>query len=157
MTNRFVNAKKYKKKLYKRLKRFTFFQSYDTEDIDKSGKNKTTRIIDNILGTAANNLLHNSTQTIPVKQRFKMLWLTTHAPGVLKSPVFVEQTFSGVKKYNAFISNLLEPLEIPIFDSFNLSVPIHSVEGTHYGYGANMMKTQILLNWVKERQDRLDW
>ena len=87
----------------------------------------------------------------------KMVWVNTHAPGLLKSPLFPAQSFEGVRFYNAEMAHLLEPRGIPVLDSFNMTAPLHSVDGTHYGYGANMLKVNFLLNWVAERRDRGEW
>ncbi|KAK7100900.1 hypothetical protein V1264_023765 [Littorina saxatilis] len=87
----------------------------------------------------------------------KFIWAGSHAPGLLKTPVYSAQSYQGVKLYNQAIARRLEPLGIPILDSFNMTAPLHSVDGTHYGYGANHLKVQVLLHWVKERQDRGEW
>jgi hypothetical protein len=67
------------------------------------------------------------------------------------------QTSVGVKFFNKKIQRLLEPHGIPILESYNMTEPLHSVDGTHYGYGANMLKVQALLAWVQERQRRGEW
>ena len=87
----------------------------------------------------------------------KMVWLSTHAPGLLKSPRFLAQSYDGVRHYNNVVASLLKPYGIPVLDSFNMTAPLHSVDGTHYGYGANALKVHFLLHWVKERQDRGEW
>ena len=87
----------------------------------------------------------------------KMVWVNTHAPGLLKSPLFPAQSFEGVQFYNEEVARLLEPRGIPILDSFNMTAPLHSVDGTHYGYGANTLKVHFLLNWITERRDRGEW
>ncbi|XP_070195872.1 uncharacterized protein [Littorina saxatilis] len=87
----------------------------------------------------------------------KFIWAGTHAPGLLKTPVLPAQSYQGVKFYNEAMARRLEPLGIPVLDSFNMTAPLHAVDGTHYGYGANHLKVQVLLHWVKERQDRGEW
>ncbi|KAL8597832.1 hypothetical protein ACOMHN_061365 [Nucella lapillus] len=106
---------------------------------------------------ASGRKLFHSTFSLRKRKWPKMIWVNTHAPGLLKSPLFPAQSYEGVKYFNSKMADILEPYGIPVLDTFNMTAPLHSVDGTHYGYGANHLKVQFLLNWVKERQDREEW
>jgi len=42
----------------------------------------------------------------------------------------------------------LKQYNIPILDFRKVTKGVHSYDGTHYGSGVNMMKVQILLNYL---------
>ena len=87
----------------------------------------------------------------------KLLWINTHAPGQLKSPKFIHQTAAGVKDYNDRIKWYLDQYDIPVMETFNMTDGLHAVDGTHYGFGANMLKVQFLLHWIKEQIENNNW
>lgn len=98
----------------------------------------------------------NATQ-IPRSLWPKLVWANPHAPGLLKTPIVPSQSYESVQNFIKEMTSRLQLYNIPIFDTFNMTAPIHSTDGTHYGYGANMAKVHILINWIKERHDRSDW
>ena len=58
--------------------------------------------------------------------------------------------YDKIIQYNQEMRRFLEPFEVPVFDTFNLTVGVHSYDGTHYGFGVNMMKAQLFLNFLDE-------
>ena len=80
-----------------------------------------------------------------------IIWLTTHAHGSIKPIPYIEsQGNDKIIRYNQEMRRFLEPFEVPVFDTFNLTVGVHSYDGTHYGFGVNMMKAQLFLNFLDE-------
>ena len=80
-----------------------------------------------------------------------IVWLTTHAHGSLKPVAFLEsQGNEKISRFNRDMRELLEPFGVPVFDSFNLTLGVHSYDGTHYGFGVNMMKAQLFMNFLDE-------
>ena len=80
-----------------------------------------------------------------------IIWLTTHAHGSIKPIPYIEsQGNDKIIRYNQEMRRFLEPFEVPVFDTFNLTRGVHSYDGTHYGFGVNMMKAQLFLNFLDE-------
>ena len=80
-----------------------------------------------------------------------IVWLTTHAHGSLKPIAYLEsQGNKKISRFNSDMRELLEPVGIPVFDTFNLTLGVHSYDGTHYGFGVNMMKAQLFMNFLDE-------
>nr|KAG5691483.1 hypothetical protein BaRGS_026258 [Batillaria attramentaria] len=110
-------------------------------------------LVEYVAQTDTENLTHFNLRRWP-----KLIWANSHAPNLLKSPyVSPRQTFESVLRYNSEMTDHLRPYGVPVLDTFNMTAPLHSVDGTHYGYGANTLKVQFLLNWVQERQQRNEW
>ena len=85
----------------------------------------------------------------------KIVWITTHAQGSLKPVEF--RGFQGndkVIEFNRRMKEYLQPRGVDVFDVFNLTLGLHSYDGTHYGPGVNMMKAQLLLNYLRELSHR---
>ena len=80
-----------------------------------------------------------------------IVWLTTHAHGNLKPIAFLEsQGNEKISRFNSDMREFLEPIGVPVFDTFNLTLGVHSYDGTHYGFGVNMMKAQLFMNFLDE-------
>lgn len=80
-----------------------------------------------------------------------IVWLTTHAHGSLKPVQYLPaQSNDAISRFNKDMRAFLEPLGIPVFDTFNLTLGVHSYDGTHYGVGVNMIKAQLFLNFLDE-------
>ncbi|GFR74863.1 hypothetical protein ElyMa_002173700 [Elysia marginata] len=79
-----------------------------------------------------------------------ILWIGTHAPGLLKAPKFKRQTAKGVSDYNFKVRKLLDKWKIPFMDTFSFTDGAVSYDGTHYGWGVNMLKANMLVQYVKE-------
>ena len=111
------------------------------------------------------NFKANETQTkvlLPVLQRLrnasypKILWASTHAPGLMKTPRIQDQSSESVRRYNAKMEEFLRPWGVPVFDTFNLTDGVMSFDGAHYGLGVNRVKVRILLAYLMElRQGHL--
>ena len=93
---------------------------------------------------------------IQLKEREKsywplIVWLPIHAPGSLKPIRFLSsQNHEAVRHFNMAMREYLEPIGVPIFDTFNLTLGVHSYDGTHFGFGVNMVKAQLFLNFLDE-------
>lgn len=80
-----------------------------------------------------------------------VVWITTHAHGSLKPISFIKsQGNDKITRFNKDMEEFLKPLGIPVFDTFNLTLGVHSYDGTHYGFGVNMMKAQLFMNFLDE-------
>ncbi|BFY99553.1 hypothetical protein BsWGS_02593 [Bradybaena similaris] len=94
-------------------------------------------------------------QTLPTpgldvsRLRPRLLWLGAHAPGLLKSPRFAQQSSAGVEEFNAEITGVLRPWLVPALDTFSSSKGTVSVDGTHYGWGVNKLKVNMLLTYIR--------
>jgi hypothetical protein len=86
-----------------------------------------------------------------------LAWLSIHAPGLLKSPLLVSQKSKSVKRYNGKIETFLEKREIPVLNFYNLTEGTVSFDGSHYGFGINLAKVQIILNYLHELQQSGRW
>ena len=80
-----------------------------------------------------------------------IVWLTVHAQGSLKPIQFLQhQNNEIIYRFNRELRAFLEPIGVPIFDTFNLTLGVHSYDGTHYGFGVNMIKAQLFLNFLNQ-------
>lgn len=109
------------------------------------------------MGLSANKVF--SEYLVPILQLKKqaasqwplIVWLTTHAHGSLKPIAFLEsQGNEKISRFNRDMREFLEPFGVPVFDTFNLTLGVHSYDGTHYGFGVNMMKAQLFMNFLDE-------
>lgn len=104
-----------------------------------------------------------ATQTLPQpmaenSQWPRLLWIGTHAPGLLKSPKFREQTAEGVQNFNKNVYAILNQFQVPYLDTFDFTNGIVSFDGTHYGWGVNMLKVNMLLTYIQhELADAPGW
>ncbi|XP_071119778.1 uncharacterized protein [Haliotis cracherodii] len=92
------------------------------------------------------NFLHENARNKTVWP--KLVWVSPHAPGILKTPRVPGQSYSSVVRYNAFINSHVRAAGIPILDTFNMTDGIMSYDGAHYGFGINMIKSQIVFNYL---------
>ena len=80
-----------------------------------------------------------------------IVWLTTHAHGSLKPVQYLPaQSNDVISRFNKDMRAFLEPVGVPVFDTFYLTLGVHSYDGTHYGIGVNMIKAQLFLNFLDE-------
>ncbi|RUS80210.1 hypothetical protein EGW08_012035 [Elysia chlorotica] len=63
----------------------------------------------------------------------KVIWATTHAPGLLKSPRIPSQSTESIAKYNAKTKAIFSENGIPVFDTFELTSQAMSYDGAHFG------------------------
>ncbi|XP_048249003.1 uncharacterized protein LOC124151308 [Haliotis rufescens] len=80
----------------------------------------------------------------------KVIWSANHKFGLLKSPKIPLQDNSHVASFNRLMSEGLGKYAIPIFDTYNLTSGVMSTDGGHFGIGVNVMKVQMLLNYLLE-------
>ncbi|CAG5131336.1 unnamed protein product [Candidula unifasciata] len=78
-----------------------------------------------------------------------ILWVGAHAPGLLKSPRFPQQSADGVQHYNSEISHVLKRWGVPVLDTFSFSNGTVSFDGTHYGWGINKLKANMLMTYIR--------
>lgn len=86
-----------------------------------------------------------------------VLWLTLQKPGMLKSPQFPLQRPESVRWYNANMTSFMNSKNIPVMDFYNLTEHIISLDGTHFGMGVNLLKSQMLMNYISELQGKGQW
>ena len=80
-----------------------------------------------------------------------ILWLSTHANGSLKDTNYDVPSFDErIARFNQDMEKYLAEYGIPVFDTFSLTRGVRSIDGTHFGMGVNMVKAQLLLNFIKE-------
>ncbi|XP_067655649.1 uncharacterized protein [Haliotis asinina] len=87
----------------------------------------------------------------------KLIWFATHKFGIMKSPKMPKQLNSHVVAFNKRMSEALGKYHIPIFDTYNLTSGVMSMDGAHFGIGVNSMKVQMLLNYLVELKSKLHW
>ncbi|GFO39942.1 hypothetical protein PoB_006644700 [Plakobranchus ocellatus] len=83
----------------------------------------------------------------------EVIWASTHAPGLLKSPRIPSQSKDSIARYNAKTKAMLSTKSVPVFDTFELTKQTMSFDGAHFGRGVNDMKAQILLNYILEQRE----
>lgn len=80
-----------------------------------------------------------------------LVWLTTHSAGPLKPRSFyLRQGNHAILEYNLKLSDYCRRLNITVLDTFNMTLGVHSFDGTHYGFGVNMIKAQVVFNYLRE-------
>ena len=80
-----------------------------------------------------------------------ILWISVHAHGSLKDTYYnVPSHNDRITRFNLGMEKYLIAFGIPVFDTFNLTRGVRSIDGTHFGMGVNMMKAQLFINFVKE-------
>ena len=83
----------------------------------------------------------------PVWPQF--LWVQPTSPGLLKPPEYLPtQGDEAIQKFADDIASYLKEYNVPILDFRHITKGVYSFDGTHYGTGVNMMKVQILLNYL---------
>ncbi|XP_050409892.1 uncharacterized protein LOC130010307 [Patella vulgata] len=90
---------------------------------------------------------HNGTQ---------FLFAPPHCPGLLKNS-WNGQSKEIIEQYVVRMKKELKPHNVPIFDTCNLTSGMESFDGTHFGLGINMLKVQLLLNYIQELQVNNKW
>ncbi|XP_059142496.1 uncharacterized protein LOC131930126 [Physella acuta] len=85
----------------------------------------------------------------------KVIWMTPHAPGLLKSGLNTAQQSDHMKFYNRVIRGVMEKRGVPVVDFFNLTEGVMSYDGTHFGKGLNDVKAHIFVNFLLENRKYL--
>ncbi|XP_041374217.1 uncharacterized protein LOC121387258 [Gigantopelta aegis] len=87
----------------------------------------------------------------------KILWSAAQSLGVFRYPhVKTVDNLHG-KQFNVKMAAYLRNFNIPIFNAFNMTDGVTSIDGTHYGIGLNMWKARIYLNYIQELKDKGLW
>lgn len=79
----------------------------------------------------------------------EILWVNPHLPGYLKPLHVPLQDTKHTIEYAKFIKEYLSKLCIPVMDTINITKHVMSWDGTHYGWGVNMLKADIVLNYIE--------
>ncbi|CAH1786548.1 unnamed protein product [Owenia fusiformis] len=90
----------------------------------------------------------NDENDLSSSKRPSVLWSGIHRPGLLKSLHLVQQDVFHVLQYNKDIKEFLGKYCIPILNNEHLSDGVFSIDGTHYGYGVNVLKAKIIVNYI---------
>ncbi|XP_055958300.1 uncharacterized protein LOC130013584 [Patella vulgata] len=83
----------------------------------------------------------------------KFVWATPHSAGILKTDSIKAQSRSSLVSFIREIDEYLKVHNIAVFNTFHVTKNVMSFDGTHYGLGINLLKSQILLNYIKELSD----
>ncbi|XP_046361618.2 uncharacterized protein LOC124138793 [Haliotis rufescens] len=86
-----------------------------------------------------------------------LLWANIHAPGMFKSPVMKGQIRSDFVRFNTNMAKFMGDRNISVFETFNLTDGMSSFDGTHYGMGINVVKSNILLHYIAELRHKNMW
>ncbi|KAJ7386330.1 hypothetical protein OS493_010744 [Desmophyllum pertusum] len=80
-----------------------------------------------------------------------ILWISIHAHGSLKDKNYnIPSHNDRIARFNLDMEKYLSAVGIPMFDTFNLTSGVRSIDGTHFGVGINMMKAQLFMNFLQE-------
>ncbi|XP_048589518.1 uncharacterized protein LOC5512531 [Nematostella vectensis] len=80
----------------------------------------------------------------------KFIWVTTHSPSFTKPVAYrFWQGKEKIRTYNAAMKKYFKAKGVPVFDVFPMTEGVYSYDGTHYGAGLNMMKSQLLINYIE--------
>ncbi|XP_046368583.2 uncharacterized protein LOC124143603 [Haliotis rufescens] len=87
----------------------------------------------------------------------KLLWSGVHHFGLWRRPNVKGVDNEHAQPFNRYMETVLEMYNVPMFDTFNMTRGVRSVDGTHYGPGVNFLKAQIYLNYIMELQNKGQW
>lgn len=62
-----------------------------------------------------------------------------------------KKNYSPVEKFNREMSSFCSTRDIPVLETSRVTRFLKSNDGLHFGYGGNMAKVQILMNYLKHR------
>ncbi|ESP05602.1 hypothetical protein LOTGIDRAFT_228111 [Lottia gigantea] len=109
------------------------------------------------ISATTNNFLHPLLRHKDSKTWPRYLWHSAHAPGLLKTPRIPAQSIDSVLKYNHQIEHYLKQSNVPILQSFTLTKGVNSFDGAHYGLGVNLVKSQILIEYIRDLRSKENW
>ncbi|KAI8779357.1 hypothetical protein BgiBS90_020339 [Biomphalaria glabrata] len=84
----------------------------------------------------------------------KLIWYEPHSDGLMKSPNVPAQLGPNRIIYNNKVKDYMDQHNVSVLRFFNLTRPVVSYDGSHYGKGVNDVKLQILLNYLLEERSR---
>ncbi|XP_046566727.1 uncharacterized protein LOC124275289 isoform X1 [Haliotis rubra] len=85
----------------------------------------------------------------------KVLFVDMNAPGIMKRSD--TQSKPHVLRFNRDMEKFLNEYEIPVLKTYNMTDGVRSFDGTHYALGVNVLKANILLNYIQELSDAAAW
>lgn len=91
------------------------------------------------------SLIENSGNDRPL-----LIWATIHQVDNFLTSDCVKN-YSPIAKFNEEMSKFCRARNIPVFETSTVTRNIKSNDGQHVGYGGNIAKVQILLNYLKSR------
>ncbi|XP_076818558.1 uncharacterized protein LOC143464584 isoform X3 [Clavelina lepadiformis] len=108
------------------------------------------QVIDHFLNPALSVIGHYYTSNKLSGPRWPRIFFVLPMPtGLLKPPQFLHlQNDVKMGQFAIEITKYCKDRDIPVFDFRALGKHVHSFDGTHYGLGVNLMKNQILLNYL---------
>ncbi|XP_046545872.1 uncharacterized protein LOC124255968 [Haliotis rubra] len=99
-----------------------------------------------------NTVNHAKNRTWP-----KLVWSGFHQFGIWRRPFVKGVDNEHAEKFNRHMAMVAERYNVPVFDTFNMTRGVHSVDGTHYGAGVNFLKAHIYINYIKELKTQGKW
>ncbi|CAK8686369.1 unnamed protein product [Clavelina lepadiformis] len=79
----------------------------------------------------------------------RLIWVHPLSIGLLKPPRYLNtQGDVAISQFGVKMEKYLKDYRIPALDFKYITKGVHSYDGTHYGAGVNIMKAQILLNYL---------
>ncbi|XP_076818556.1 uncharacterized protein LOC143464584 isoform X1 [Clavelina lepadiformis] len=107
-------------------------------------------VIDNFLNPALSAIGHYYTSNKLTGPRWPRIFFVLPMPtGLLKPPQHLDmQNDVKMRQLAIEITKYCKERDIPVFDFRALGKHVHSFDGTHYGLGVNLMKIQILINYL---------
>lgn len=82
-----------------------------------------------------------------------IICVTTHSQGPNRPVKYIsKQGNPNVIIYNAGLRSLCERHGFPVLDFFHVTKNTTTWDGIHFGLAPNVLKAQILLNWMKNHQ-----
>ncbi|XP_046557438.1 uncharacterized protein LOC124266681 [Haliotis rubra] len=87
----------------------------------------------------------------------KLLWSGFHYFGLFHRRVVPTSDNEHAETFNMYMKNLVEASNVPVFDTFNMTKGVRSVDGVHYGPGVNFVKARIFLHYMLELKRQGKW
>ncbi|XP_076441395.1 uncharacterized protein LOC143280579 [Babylonia areolata] len=85
-----------------------------------------------------------------------LVWAGVHQLGMMRLPL-KSSDGTGIRGFNQDIQHFLDGYHVPVFDTYNLTDNVMSLDGIHYGYGVNTMKVNIFLHYIHELKSLGKW
>ncbi|XP_046566728.1 uncharacterized protein LOC124275289 isoform X3 [Haliotis rubra] len=85
----------------------------------------------------------------------KVLFVDMNAPGIMKRSD--KQSKPQVLRFNQDMEKFLNEYAVPVLKTFNMTDGVQSFDGTHYDLEVNVVKANILLNYIQELSDAGVW
>ncbi|XP_046583224.1 uncharacterized protein LOC124290510 isoform X3 [Haliotis rubra] len=97
--------------------------------------------------------VHNGTD----RQWPKLVWSGIHHYGLWRRHHVKAVDFEHAESFNRHMEAVVGKYNVPMFDTFNMTRGVRSVDSIHFGPGVNFLKAQIYLNYIKELQTKGNW